>query len=344
MPQMDPRDSQNRLLRNRHINRLTRVRFLNLLAFTRTTCAGRAWFWHWCRKIDCHVINLLRLVVRVDHGRNGGLWGGGVKLEKFWNKRAQINSVGWQYTRVDNNKTKTREVASAAPHLITPAYGKMKREKVKYVYFLFFYLLVSYFEGEFWRRHDSTLNNIAHLAGELRKENLGRSFGIAQSAMMKLGTGIKHIVMTQSVYMMIMLIRNTPPHLDEFLGVRHEGCPICCQFGHMNLGGSKMEKFMKQKSYQLDWLTTHKGWKQQNKQSPGQSLLQHYISSLCEHLNWQSTWPYKGLSKFLQWGFSRGTLRTLCNCWKESWLPETCRVNGELSEKVLCTIWYDLWL
>mgnify|MGYP003571743093 CR=1 FL=1 len=31
--------------------------------------------------------------------------GGGVKLENLWNKKTQINSVGWQHARVDNNKT-----------------------------------------------------------------------------------------------------------------------------------------------------------------------------------------------------------------------------------------------
>ena len=35
----------------------------------------------------------------------GGWGGGGIKFENLWNKKPQINSVGWQHTRVDNNKT-----------------------------------------------------------------------------------------------------------------------------------------------------------------------------------------------------------------------------------------------
>ena len=30
---------------------------------------------------------------------------GGVKLENLWNKKAQMNFVGWQHTRIDNNRT-----------------------------------------------------------------------------------------------------------------------------------------------------------------------------------------------------------------------------------------------
>ena len=47
-----------------------------------------------------------------------GEWGGGrEKFENVWNKKkAQINSVGWQHTRVDTTKqTKPRPVGSAAP-------------------------------------------------------------------------------------------------------------------------------------------------------------------------------------------------------------------------------------
>ena len=46
----------------------------------------------------------------IKKNKKGG--GGGVKVENCWNKKAQINSVDWQHTRVDNNKTKPRPVAS----------------------------------------------------------------------------------------------------------------------------------------------------------------------------------------------------------------------------------------
>ena len=53
-------------------------------------------------------------VTPVEWGRMGE---GDLSKKK---KRAQINSVGWQHTQVENNKTKPRPVASAAPHPNTP--------------------------------------------------------------------------------------------------------------------------------------------------------------------------------------------------------------------------------
>ena len=44
---------------------------------------------------------------------------GGSKLENLWNKKTQINSVGWQHTRVDNNKTNKAQ----ASHFCSSASG-----------------------------------------------------------------------------------------------------------------------------------------------------------------------------------------------------------------------------
>ena len=48
-----------------------------------------------------------------DSGNALRLGGGGdgVKLENLWNKKAQINTVDWQDTRVDNNKTNKAQVS-----------------------------------------------------------------------------------------------------------------------------------------------------------------------------------------------------------------------------------------
>ena len=45
-------------------------------------------------------------------------------------ENTQINSIGWQHARVENNKTKPRPVASAAPHPITPAYVRWETNKL----------------------------------------------------------------------------------------------------------------------------------------------------------------------------------------------------------------------
>ena len=64
----------------------------------------------------------------------------------------------------------------------------------------------------------------------------------------------------------------------------------------LNLGGGgwvKLEKLWNIKnSNQLCWLTTHEGWQQQNKQSPGQLLLQHHIPSQ-RWIKWKIVWTKK---------------------------------------------------
>ena len=67
--------------------------------------------------------------LRQAYGQGSGLHaallrsegGGGVKLENIWIKKAQINSVDWQHTRVDNNKTNkaqdSRFCSTASHHL-----------------------------------------------------------------------------------------------------------------------------------------------------------------------------------------------------------------------------------
>mgnify|MGYP003571746889 CR=1 FL=1 len=45
-------------------------------------------------------------------------------------KKPKINSVGWKHTRVDNNKTKPRLVASAAPYPITRGGGGGKTKEI----------------------------------------------------------------------------------------------------------------------------------------------------------------------------------------------------------------------
>ena len=46
-------------------------------------------------------------------------WGGGSKTGKFMKQKTQINSVGWQHTKVDNNKTNKAQASrfcSTASH------------------------------------------------------------------------------------------------------------------------------------------------------------------------------------------------------------------------------------
>ena len=99
------------------------------LSTQRRTSLWRRDSWGWRA---CEVPFLLRGGVNEDD--NGFCWGGGVKLEYYWDKKAQINSIGWHHTRVDNNKTNKRPGQSLLNHRISSRWGEDN-----YVFTIYFY-------------------------------------------------------------------------------------------------------------------------------------------------------------------------------------------------------------